>query len=841
MMSPKQRRFARVLIPLTALCVCAFIGYALWTRFAPQWLAQQTREALQEQDFTRAWRLADLLLQRKPDSPDALRAAGEAAAQLGQTELALRYYERLRETGASITASDHLAIGELQLRRNRPSEAERHFRAALSQDPDLYRARLNLIYVLSVECRTYAARSHRYRLLREGVWTTEDLLYLAKPEDLMGGPELDAYVRREPDNPYLLLANGRRARLLHRYEDATDWVERALAVKPDLVEAHVDWGLLLLEGELTEEALSRWHRELPPEADDHPEVWFVRGFWARQRGDIRGAARCFAEVLRRDPNHRSAAHQLSLALAAQGEEALAREFSDRVHLLDELSRTINGIYEQPEVPLHWLNAAQRLESLGRLWEAAAWYRTLAGRNQYGDLVREKIEELSGLLTSKTPVVAAEDNPLRKLDLRPFPMPDFGDRRPVIAQSAREVGGGIRFAEIAQERGLNFSFIGADRPVRRLRSIFEVFGGGLAILDFDGDGWPDIYCAQGASESDGESASHRDRMFRNVQGAFVDVTTAAGLGDEGFSHGAAVGDFNNDGFADLLVAGVGENRLYRNNGDGTFEDVTASAGIAGSRWTMSCVLADLNGDSLPDIYEVNYLGGPKIHLARCGECAPRDFPAEPDRFYLNLGDGRFLDQTQEAGITAPDGRGLGVVVADFDGDRMPSVFVANDTTANHFYVNQAPRGAPPRFVDRATLAGLAYDRNGLSQACMGIALDDIDADGWLDLLVTNFFNEPNTLYRGQPGPSFEDATRAAGLHGPTLPMLGFGAEFLDADLDGDPDLAITNGHVDDLGREGAEFQMRPQFFENQTGTFVERSGSEVGAYFDRNCWAALWFA
>jgi hypothetical protein len=159
-----------------------------------------------------------------------------------------------------------------------------------------------------------------------------------------------------------------------------------------------------------------------------------------------------------------------------------------------------------------------------------------------------------------------------------------------------------------------------------------------------------------------------------------------------------------------------------------------------------------------------------------------------------------------------------------------VFVANDTTANHYYQNRAARGDAPAFEERAALAGLAFDRNGLTQACMGVAVDDFDADGRLDLFVTNFADESNTLYRGLGDGYFDDSSRSAGLHLPSLAALGFGTQFLDADLDGDPDLVVANGHI--TSRQVQRFQMQPQFFENRRGTFVERFGSDVGAYFDR---------
>ena len=169
----------------------------------------------------------------------------------------------------------------------------------------------------------------------------------------------------------------------------------------------------------------------------------------------------------------------------------------------------------------------------------------------------------------------------------------------------------------------------------------------------------------------------------------------------------------------------------------------------------------------------------------------------------------------------------------------SLFVANDTTANHFFVNRSPRGASPDFEERAGLAGLAFDRNGLTQACMGIAVDDADGDGRLDLFVTNFLDESNTLYRGLDGHHFEDVARTSGLYLPSLPFLGFGTQFLDADLDGDPDLVVANGHIADESARGAAFQMVPQFFQNQAGHFVEDDADRLGDYFQRRLLGAHW--
>ena len=744
-----------------------------------------------------------------------------------------------QEHPAAAEARDCLAKGEVALSENHPSEAEQYFRNALAQDPEQHQARANLVYLLTIECRTYEALAQRHELLRRDRCTIEDLLFMGKPEDVLQTPELDRFLQHHPDDPHLLLAKARIAKTVYRYAAANRWVEQALAAKPNSVESQAEQGLLLLELDPTEQALTRWQRGLAAGADEHPDVWLVRGTLAKMLHDPRGATRCFAEVLLRDPNHRPATHQLSLTLSALGEESLAAELSARVKVLDVLSKTIDDLYSFPDSRQSWLKAAGLLESLGRMREACAWYRTIDTREGGNLLAKAKAEELRTRLSPQTPVVVAEANPLLKLDIERFPLPSV-EHIP-LQTSPRDSGEEhqIRFSDVAQRTGLDFAIAGADASVHHSRAFYDLMGAGIAVIDFDLDGWPDL-CYPRGTASDGHrvQSPHLGRLYRNTgDGRFVDVTRMAQVGENRFSQGAAVGDFNNDGFPDIFVANVGENRLYQNNGDGTFSDISGPAAIEGARWTTSCAIADLNGDGLPDIYEVNYLGGDRVSTMLCGglagsDCIPRHYPSESDRFFLNLGDGQFAERSEESGIVAADGKGLGVVVADFDGDGLPSVFVANDTTANHFYVNRAGRGAIPRFEERATLAGLAFDRNGLAQGCMGIAVDDFDADGELDLFITNFFDESNTLYSGGLGQYFEDATRPAGLYLPSLPMVGFGTQFLDADLDGDPDLVVANGHISDRGQDGAEFQMRPQCFENRKGRFAELFAPDAGAYFNR---------
>ena len=300
----------------------------------------------------------------------------------------------------------------------------------------------------------------------------------------------------------------------------------------------------------------------------------------------------------------------------------------------------------------------------------------------------------------------------------------------------------------------------------------------------------------------------------------------------------VGDVSQDGFADLYVANIGSNSLFLNNGDGTFIDVTRVSGAAGAEWTSGCVLADINGDTLTDIYAVNYLGGDALRTRRClkfspNRCAPDQYPSESDRLYLNKGDGHFQEITESAGIIDVDGRGLGIVAADFDDSHRISLFVGNDMTYNFLFVNQtAVRGAAPSFSERAAFAGSGGRfASDAPKASMGIAVGDANGDGLFDLFITNFYRESNNLYVQRPDHAFSDATRAANLEEPSIQMLGCGTQFLDGELDGFLDLIVTNGHVHDPLEQGIPYQMSPEFYSNAgRGKFVKLSPRTVGEFF-----------
>ena len=390
----------------------------------------------------------------------------------------------------------------------------------------------------------------------------------------------------------------------------------------------------------------------------------------------------------------------------------------------------------------------------------------------------------------------------------------------------------RFHEVAEELGIRFTYSNGAAG----RSLMvEATGGGAGWLDFDGDGLLDLYVCQGGDPAaelpDGEPS---DQLFRQVEpGRFACVTAPAKISERSYSQGVAVADFDDDGFDDVYVTNVGPNTLLHNQGDGTFRDVSLAAGVANPLWSTSAAWSDLDGDGDLDLYVCNYVDYDPRHPLLCGSngkpgtCHPRHVAAVPDECYINQGDGTFTAEALSRGLSGPDGKGLGVVVADLNNDGLPDVYVANDTTPNFLFINQGQG----RFLESANLLGCAVSGEGLSQASMGVALGDYDQNGWLDLYCTNFTREANTLYKNLGPTGFQDVTGRVGLYAPTLKKLGFGTVMTDFNLDGHEDIFITNGHVDDWRQKGDDYEMEPGLFSFEGARFVDCAATG-GEFFSR---------
>ena len=387
---------------------------------------------------------------------------------------------------------------------------------------------------------------------------------------------------------------------------------------------------------------------------------------------------------------------------------------------------------------------------------------------------------------------------------------------------------IHFTDVTDIAGIRFTHANGATGEFHLP---ETLGAGGAFLDYNNDGYLDLYLVNSAVPS---------MLFRNKgDGTFTDVTESAKVDNQGsYGHGVACGDYDNDGYVDIYITNFGANRLYHNDGDGTFTDVTAQAGVGDTRWSSSATFFDYDNDGYLDLYVVNYvnytldasapicLEDPAFGATEKvrGYCHPKHFEGAPDRLYRNNGDGTFTDATDATNIRDPGGmflgKGLGVVAADFDADGNPDIYVANDDTPNYLFYNKGDG----TFAEIAILTGCAYSADGVAQAGMGVDVGDYNGDSFLDLFVTNFSYETNTLYRNNGDGTFTDVSYKARLGEESYLFLGFGTGFFDPDNDGYLDIFIANGHIFpnvERTTDVLSYKQPNQLFWNQSNsTFIE---------------------
>jgi enediyne biosynthesis protein E4 len=429
---------------------------------------------------------------------------------------------------------------------------------------------------------------------------------------------------------------------------------------------------------------------------------------------------------------------------------------------------------------------------------------------------ESILEMARPLWLRSSVAAAQ-----KADQKEFP--------------SSSLDPGVSFVDVARESGLNVKTIFGGE--HKNRYLLETTGCGIAFYDYDHDGWLDIFIVNGwrldGFPGGSEPASH---LFRNNRdGTFTDVTAKAGLAHSGWGQGVCIGDYDNDGWDDLFVTYFGKNVLYHNNGDGTFTDVSQKAGVSGNgkRWNTGCAFVDYDRDGRLDLFVANYIdmdlstapipeSGPCLYKGVMVACGPPGLQGGKNILYHNNGDGSFTDVSEAAGIFRTSiTYGLGVLVADFDNDGWPDIYVANDSAASALYHNKK-NGT---FEDIAIESGCALSPDGKPQAGMGVSAADYDLDGNLDLLKTNFAGDTPSLYHNLGNGGFEDITFAAGL-GAHTQFLGWGCGFFDFDNDGWPDILICNGHVypevEQLKSEAGYAQRKLLYRNSRNGRFADVS-------------------
>ena len=393
----------------------------------------------------------------------------------------------------------------------------------------------------------------------------------------------------------------------------------------------------------------------------------------------------------------------------------------------------------------------------------------------------------------------------------------------------------QFTDQTAAAGIDFhhTFGGVEK-----KYIVEAKGGGAGFFDYDNDGDIDLYVVNGSTlDTYRRKSGPGNALYRNEgDGTFAEKGAEAQVADAGWGNGCAVGDIDNDGYRDLYVTNYGENVLYHNRAGGSFDDITAASGARGNQYSSSAAFLDYDNDGDLDLYVAHYVvfdveDMPDdatqeklcVFLGGVVYCGPGGMPGTGDVLYRNEGDNTFTDVTATTGIDrANDNYGLGVIPGDYDNDGDLDIFVSNDATPNVLFQNNGDGS----FTEAGLLAGVAYNADGDEEAGMGVDFGDIENDGDLDLIITHFFSETNTLYRNDGGGTFTDFTVLAGLAAPTINKVAFGTGFFDYDNDGDVDLFVANGHVYphiSLVPAGGTYRQLNQLFQNSgTGRFVDVS-------------------
>ncbi|MBI3465927.1 MAG: VCBS repeat-containing protein [Planctomycetes bacterium] len=816
-------------------------------------LLRTAQAALARRDLETAKKICNQILQRDPSHQPTLLLRIEIARSENDPASALPFLRRIPDHGPGAALARYRE-GMIYWQFGRAREAEQMLLKTLELDPDAAGAESTLKQLYTLQLRRDDLRALLRSRRTTHPWTLFELLdFLVAgevPPYLLASwlQKVEGFVRNDPADLHSLLALAAYYAAAGRHSATAETARTLLRRDPKNVSAHALLADALLHQDQLEEARAAL-REVPSDASD-VGVLRSHGRLALAESEYSRAADYLEDCLRLTPGDSSAMYQLGMALERIGSTDRAAEVIRCAKELSRLAPTVQGIMQNHsatgrdprELP-------EALLKLGELMLQCAAYEEATYCLEFVVQSDPSNERAQALFTKARGEFTRRDSTLaRKAQPRMAESDIHSGTKLLRREPSGPVSPGpaLQFKDVSATVGLSFQYFTGDTGKKYL---FETLGGGVCALDYDGDGWVDLYFSQGSRfpVSPGDF-TFRDQLFRNWGGErFETVTDLAGLGDSGYTIGCAAADFDNDGFADLFIGNYGRDRAYRNNGDGTFSEIVLPDAVAapapaaaGGSMTSSLGLADLDRDGDLDLYLVNYLATIDVCPDRRGKmfvCNPMMFEGEQDVLYENLGDGRFQDVTESSGIKVPDGKGLGIIIADLDNDGWPEIYIANDTSANFLFhnVSQDTGGATDskiRFEECGVFAGCGLDRHGKAQAGMGLACWDFDDNGYLDLYVTNFYLETNTLYLNEGDLRFVDSIRPTSLVADTTSLLGFGTQALDVDLDGHVDLFVANGHIDDYREQDPNvmWKMPPKLYHGRGGLQFVDVSQAAGPYF-----------
>jgi tetratricopeptide (TPR) repeat protein len=786
-----------------------------------------------------AQQLAESALKNQPDSPEWLDLAATAAERRRDHAATIRYLQHLH-TLSPLPHDRLLKLARLQQTSADLLSAENNLRDILSQNSRFEPAVRQLANLLLVEGRRYESQTLLKQLVQRRSFLLDELAMLGSREELLSDEALITAALKTSSRPLAIMAQASSALFLGKPRETLNLLEHVpLPAVGEAEFAAVKARAHMEAGDLS--GLAHWASQHSQLLQTHPDGALCLGWLAWRQGHPDTARTHLLEAIRLDPNHRAALQLLGTILAAAGHPDSAAPLLDRSRSLHNLEQMLHRVLVDDQTASHMLRIASAMEQMGRLLEAWAWQMAIAGYHpEVAAAAKRHAAELEDRLRDESEFSGFQ-LPLEQLVS--LSLPKQIPPPPLSPDNVRPDGDAPlnapepQFEDIGPQLGLNTPwFFGQSTTEPRGLSVLQGFGGGVAIVDFDGDLWPDLCVAQGNSLPLQPDPRSCDLLLRNLRGTAAALANAALPADFDYGQGIAAGDFNEDGFTDLLVASTSGTRLLQNNGDGCFTDVSQTALPPSAGWVTSCAIADATGDGIADLFEVRYADGPEPQTKLCASgperllrsCRPDLFPGAADRLLIGDGFGAFA--VADSTILPPDdGRGLGILVGDFDETGRNSLFISNDMTPNTLRLPEPNSGGGSgalALVDAAPLRGCAVNGAGRIQAGMGIAWGDLTGDGLCDFLVTNFLAETNTLFAGAGGGFFQDLSSTTGADSGSLDLLSFGAQAIDANLDGLQDLFVLNGHVDDYRHFNLPWKMPPAAWIAKGPGHFERSSQTV---------------
>jgi hypothetical protein len=777
-------------------------------------------------EFSKARPVLAAALARGARPAETALALGLCQDAAGETEAAVASWSRVPEASA-LAPRAALLRARVALRAHRLAQAEPLLGLALGEGGETGReARQSLAHIIKIQGRfdevvelfqeTFHETADPVALLRE--------LFRLRAEPFPAGelaPVIAEAGRIAPGEPGVVLARANLALALGNVDECgrlLEGLESPGALGEAITRARIDWAMAAERSELAAAML----REVPDSGLSPARMLTLLAWLARSEGDT-ATERSHLESLAAGPAPHSqrALERLAELSVRDGETARVAELRRRKAALDATMPRYHEVLHGQDPMMRAAELARLAEELGWRFEASVWLRQALRREPGSTSMRAAL----GRVEAPDPLEPVARGALASLRARAIapPVSETHPRREGLIVPS--------FLDAAPEMGLVFRFENGRTARRQLP---ETMSGGVALFDYDGDGWLDVYVVQGGEFPPRGDALSADRLFHNRGGGeFEDVSESLGIASlrGGYGLGVTAGDVNNDGRPDLVITRFGSCALLLNRGGERFEDATREWGLESeSGWPSSAALADLDQDGALDLFVCHYARWDPQNPRICRSpedraivyCPPAGLEGEADRLYRNDG-GRFVDVTAESGIDDSGARGLGVVAADLDGDGLLDLFVANDMNANLAFRNLGGM----RFEEAAAHQGLASNAGGGYLAGMGVACGDLDGDGLVDLAVTNFFGESTRFYHNLGSGQFADHSAAIGLEAPSRYMLGFGAAFADLNNDSHLDLITTNGHVDDL-RPRAPYAMPAQLFAGTGGGRLRDVSAAAGA-------------